>query len=286
MRDLHDRQGNAGPDVLVGAAELRERLRQPEPPVVLDVRWRLGDAEGRTHYLEGHIPGAVYVDLERELSGPPSPAAGRHPMPSLDALQASARRWGVRAGSAVVVYDDVGSLSAARAWWLLRWGGLSEVRMLDGGLSAWRAADGGIESGESEPEAGDVVLSAGSMPVLDADAAAGLARDGVLLDARAAERYRGEVEPIDPRAGHIPGAISAPTSENLHQDGTFVDAVELSERFRALGVDAGLALGVYCGSGVTAAHEVAALALAGFDAALYPGSWSQWCADPSRPIAP
>jgi thiosulfate/3-mercaptopyruvate sulfurtransferase len=286
MRDLHHRLGNAPPDVLVGAAELRERLAEPQAPVVLDVRWRLGDAEGHAHYLEGHIPGAVFVDLERELASPPSAAGGRHPLPSLAALQASARRWGIRVGSEVVVYDDVGNLSAARAWWLLRWGGLSKVRMLDGGLTAWRAAGGGIETRESEPEPGDVDLSAGNMPVLDADAVVGLTRDGVLLDARAAERYRGEVEPIDPRAGHIPGAISAPTSENLYQDGTFAAAAELSERFRALGVDAQLALGVYCGSGITAAHEVAALALAGFDAALYPGSWSQWCADPSRPIAP
>ncbi len=286
MRDLHHRLGNAAPDVLVGAAELRERLALPQAPVVLDVRWRLGDAEGHSHYLEGHIPGAVYVDLERELASPSSPAGGRHPLPSLAALQASARRWGVRADSEVVVYDDVGNLSAARAWWLLRWGGLSKVRMLDGGLAAWRGAGGGIETGEREPHAGDVELSAGHMPVLDADAAAALTRDGLLLDARAAERYRGDVEPIDPRAGHIPGAVSAPTSENLHQDGTFVDAAELSERFRALGVHAPLALGVYCGSGITAAHEVAALALAGFEAALYPGSWSQWCADPSRPIAP
>jgi thiosulfate/3-mercaptopyruvate sulfurtransferase len=253
---------------------------------MLDVRWRLGDAEGRAHYLEGHIPGAVYVDLERELADPPSPAAGRHPLPSLHALQASARRWGIRAGSEVVVYDDVGNLSAARAWWLLRWAGLAEVRMLDGGLAAWRAAGGGIETGASEPEPGDVVLSAGGMPVLDIDAAADLARDGVLLDARAAERYRGELEPIDPVAGHIPGAVSAPTTENLQEDGAFVDAAELSARFRALGVRPALTLGVYCGSGVTAAHEVAALALAGFDAALYPGSWSQWCADPARPIAP
>jgi len=285
MRDLHHRPDNAPPDVLVGAAELRERLARPPTPVVLDVRWRLGDAEGHAHYLEGHIPGAVFVDLERELASPPSTAGGRHPLPSLAALQASARRWGIRADSEVVVYDDVGNLSAARAWWLLRWGGLSKVRMLDGGLAAWRAAGGGIETGESEPEPGDVDLSAGNMPVLDADAAAGLARDGVLLDARTGERYRGEVEPIDPRAGHIPGAISAPTAENLHEDGTFATAAGLSERFRALGVERGLALGVYCGSGITAAHEVAALALAGFDAALYPGSWSQWCADPSRPIA-
>lgn len=286
MRELNDRHVSAGPDILVGTAELRERLQRPKPPIVLDVRWRLGDSEGRAHYREGHIPGAVYVDLEGELASPPSPTAGRHPLPTLAALQASARRWGIRSGSAVVAYDDVGNLSAARVWWLLRWGGFADVRMLDGGFAAWRAAGGAVETGVHEPEAGDVVLRAGNMPVLDSDAAAAVASDGVLLDARAAERYRGEVEPIDPRAGHIPGALSAPTTEHLRPDATFVDSAELAERFRALGVAPARALGVYCGSGITAAHEVAALALAGFDAALYPGSWSQWCADPSRPIAP
>jgi thiosulfate/3-mercaptopyruvate sulfurtransferase len=265
--------------VLVRAAEL---LRGPRP-VLLDVRWALGDPHGRARYLAGHLPGAVFADLETELAAPPSPAAGRHPLPSPEALQAAARRWGIGAHSAVVAYDATGGLAAARAWWLLRWGGLTDVRLLDGGLDAWVAAGGELETGDVVPQRGDVALTGGGMPTLSADEAAALpGRGGVLLDARAGERYRGEVEPVDPRAGHVPGAVSAPTTGNLTAGGTFRD--DLADRFAALGVRPGTAVGVYCGSGVTAAHEVAALAAAGIDAALWPGSWSQWSADPSRPV--
>jgi thiosulfate/3-mercaptopyruvate sulfurtransferase len=270
---------------LITAVELQARLRDVDPPVVLDVRWALGDSDGRRHYVEGHVPGAVYVDLETELAAAGSPADGRHPLPSLGALQASARRWGINSNSAVVVYDAVANVSAARAWWLLRWAGLEDVRLLDGAIAAWEAAGGRLELGESTPPLGDVVLSGGHMPVLDIDDAAAMPIAGLLLDARAGERYRGEVEPVDPRAGHIPGALSAPTAENLRADGTFLDPPTLRARFDALGVGAGCALAVYCGSGVSAAHEIAALAIAGFDAALYPGSWSQWSSDPNRPIA-
>jgi thiosulfate/3-mercaptopyruvate sulfurtransferase len=267
--------------VLVGAAEL---LVAPVRPVLLDVRWALGDDRGRERYRAGHLPGAVFADLETELAAPPSPEEGRHPLPSVADLQAAARRWGVRAGDAVVAYDATGGLAAARAWWLLRWGGLADVRLLDGGLDAWVAAGGEPETGDVVPEPGDVVLTGGGMPVLTADEAAALpGSGGVLLDARAAERYRGEVEPVDPRAGHVPGAVSAPTTENLTPGGTF--RTDLAERFAALGVRPGTTVGVYCGSGVTAAHEVAALAHAGIEAALWPGSWSQWSADPSRPAA-
>ena len=259
-----------------------------EPDVVLlDVRWALGDPHGHEQYLAGHLPGAVFVDLESELAGRASAAEGRHPLPSLQALQSAARRWGVRNGSRVVVYDATGGLAAARAWWLLRWGGMGgaggtgSVTILDGGLAAWT---GELETGEVRPVPGDVTLTGGGMPVLTADQAAALAGDGVLLDARAGERYRGEVEPIDPRAGHVPGAVSAPTTENLDHDRRFRTAAVLTERFAALGVAPGVEVGVYCGSGVTAAHEVAALAHAGIDAALWPGSWSQWSADPARPV--
>lgn len=269
-------------NVLVSAAEL---LAAGEKPVLLDVRWALGDPHGREHYLEGHLPGAVFVDLETELADPPSPAAGRHPLPSLQRLQSVARRWGIRDGDAVVAYDASGGLAAARAWWLLRWGGLANVRLLDGGLPAWRRAGGSLETGDIVPEPGDVVLTGGGMPVLSIDDAAGFPERGVLLDARAGERYRGEVEPVDPRAGHVPGALSAPTTENLTLDRSFRGAAELRERFAELGVADGQAVGVYCGSGVTAAHEVAALAVAGIDAALWPGSWSQWANDPDRPVA-
>jgi thiosulfate/3-mercaptopyruvate sulfurtransferase len=269
--------------VLVPAAEL---LSRPGRVVLLDVRWALGDDRGREHYLAGHLPGAVYVDLGTELADPPSPAGGRHPLPSLQRLQESARRWGIRQDDAVVVYDASGGLAAARAWWLLRWGGLADVRLLDGGLDAWRRAGGPVESGDVVPEAGDGTLTGGGMPVLTIDEAAGLpASGGVLLDARAGERYRGEVEPIDRRAGHVPGAVSAPTTENLGTDGTFRAADDLGARFDALGVRPGSTVGVYCGSGVTASHEIAALAVAGIEAALWPGSWSQWSADPGRPVA-
>jgi thiosulfate/3-mercaptopyruvate sulfurtransferase len=254
--------------------------------VVLDVRWSLGDPRGHARYRSGHLPGAVFVDLDRELSEPPSAGEGRHPLPSLQRLQAAARRWGVHDGDPVVVYDDAGGLAAARAWWLLRWGGLADVRLLDGGLAAWSRAGGRLDTGEVVPEPGDVTLPGGGMPVLSIDEAAALpGAGGVLLDARAGERYRGEVEPIDPRAGHVPGALSAPTTDNLDGDGRFLPVAVLAARFADLGVVPGRPVGAYCGSGVTAAHEVAALAVAGVDAALWPGSWSQWSNDPDRPVA-
>jgi thiosulfate/3-mercaptopyruvate sulfurtransferase len=271
--------------VLIDAEGLHRLLASDPALVVLDVRWALGDPDGFAHYLEGHIPGAVYVDLETELAGPPGAGRGRHPLPEPAALQAAARRWGVRERSRVVAYDDVGNLSAARAWWLLRWSGLESVRLLDGGLGAWRRAGYGTESGPAARARGDVTLAPGSLPVLDAEASAGLAGTGLLLDARASERYRGEIEPVDPRGGHIPGAVSAPTFANLRPDGTFVDAAELARRFAALGADSEAPIGVYCGSGITATHEIAALAIAGLGAALYPGSWSEWVSDPARPVA-
>jgi thiosulfate/3-mercaptopyruvate sulfurtransferase len=269
--------------VLVSPAEL---LAASGRVVLLDVRWALGDPHGRDHYLAGHLPGAVFVDLDTELAGPPSAAEGRHPLPSLSRLQESARRWGIRTGDAVVAYDAGPGTAAARAWWLLRWGGLAGVRLLDGGLAAWRRAGGRVETGDVVPEAGDVVLTGGGMPVLSIDEAAALPEaGGVLLDARAGERYRGETEPIDPRAGHVPGAVSAPTTENVAADGAFLPVAVLRERFATLGVEPGRRVGAYCGSGVTASHEIAALAVAGIEAALWPGSWSQWSNDPSRPVA-
>ncbi|WP_030897404.1 MULTISPECIES: sulfurtransferase [unclassified Streptomyces] len=271
--------------VLTDVAELHSLLHSGEPsPLVLDVRWRLGDPHGREHYLKEHIPGALYVDLDTELAAAPTPEGGRHPLPDPADLQARVRGWGLTAGRPVVVYDDSGNTAAARAWWLLRWAGVEHVTLLDGALGAWRVAGLPTEAGEPEaPTPGDIVLTPGRLPVLDADAAAEVARDGVLLDARAAERYRGESEPVDPRAGHIPGALSAPTGDNLNPDGTFRDVEELAVRFTALGADDATEVGVYCGSGVTAAHQIAALAHAGIPAALYPGSWSAWSADPHRP---
>ncbi len=272
--------------VLVGVEHLAAELGSGRRVVLLDVRWALGDDRGHERYLEGHLPGAVYVDLDTELADPPSPGRGRHPLPSVQRLQSAARRWGIRSGDAVVAYDAAGGLAAARAWWLLRWGGLADVRLLDGGLRAWTRDDRPVEQGEVVPEPGDVVLTGHGMPVLTLEEAAALpAAGGVLLDARAGERYRGEVEPVDPRAGHVPGALSAPTTDTLTADRTFRTAAELSEHFARLGAVPGATVGVYCGSGVTAAHEIAALAVAGVPAALWPGSWSQWSADPDRPAA-
>jgi thiosulfate/3-mercaptopyruvate sulfurtransferase len=267
--------------VLISADDLHRRVAQADPPVLLDVRWALGDPHGEQHYREGHLPGAVYVDLETELAGPPTPGGGRHPLPPTAQVQAAARRWGIT--RSVVVYDNTGGLAAARAWWLLRWAGVPEVLILDGGLAAWRGAGHAVGTGSAQNRpASDIVLDGGHLPTLTADEAAALPATGTLLDARAAERYRGEVEPVDPRAGHIPGAVSAPTTGNLREGvPLFKTADELRERFAELSGP----VGVYCGSGVTAAHEIAALAVAGIDAALYPGSWSAWSADPTRPIA-
>lgn len=271
-------------DVLVTATDLAELMLSPTPPVILDVRWQLGDDDGRQHYRDGHLPGAIYVDLDTELAAPPAGAAGgRHPLPAVDDLQAAARRWGIDDDVTVVVYDDNGNLAAARAWWLLRWAGITDVRMLDGGLGAWRSAglrtaqgDGGIA------RAGSVTLRPGQLPVADIDEVAD--STAVLLDVRAAERYRGEVEPVDPRAGHIPGARNAPTTANLDADGYFRPAGELRKLFSEVGVDEGSDVIAYCGSGINAAHAVAALEIAGVRARLFPGSFSQWSSDPDRPV--
>ncbi len=279
-----DRSGRSA--VLVDAKRLHDELSSATPPLLLDVRWALGDPHGREHYRDGHLPGAVYVDLDTELAAMPGGTAGRHPLPDIAALQHSARAWGLTAGRPVVAYDDNGGQAAARAWWLLRWAGVADVRILDGALTAWREAGFPLETGETVPASGDVVLAAGHLPVLDADGAAHLAGAGVLLDARAPERYRGEVEPVDPRAGHIPGAVSAPTGENLDGGGHFLSEDLLRARFTALGAGDTRSVGVYCGSGVTAAHQIAALAVAGIDAALFPGSWSAWSSDPTLSLLP
>ena len=259
------------------------------PPVVLDVRWRLGGPPGREDYERGHLPDAVYLDLDTELAGPPG-AAGRHPLPDPETLQRALRAAGVRAGRPVVVYDaDNGSI-AARAWWLLRWAGHGQVAVLDGGFAAWSGEGRPVDTAVPEPEPGDFTVRPGGMPVLDAAGAAGRARDGVLLDARAPERYRGDVEPIDARAGHIPGAVNAPFAGHVDEDGRWQPPARLAERFAATGVAGGRPVGAYCGSGVTAASVVLALEVSGVTSAaapadLYVGSWSEWSGDPDRPVA-
>jgi thiosulfate/3-mercaptopyruvate sulfurtransferase len=275
--------GQAGPLTDVGA--LARALAGPAPPVLLDVRWRLGGPPGIEVYRAGHLPRSVFVDLDADLAGEPGPA-GRHPLPTAGRFQAAMRRAGVSTGSTVVVYDEADGTAAARAWWLLRYFGHRDCQVLDGGYRAWRAVGGQVATGDcAAPGGGDFTARPGHMPVLDADAAASLARRGHLLDARARERYRGEREPIDPVAGHIPGAVSAPTMANISADGRFLPAAGLRARFATLGAAGAGMVGVYCGSGVTAAHEVLALELAGIRASLYAGSWSNWVADPARPVA-
>ncbi|HEV2640487.1 MAG TPA: sulfurtransferase [Actinocrinis sp.] len=282
-------------------------------PTLLDVRWfltapRPADADpgsapapapvpprpsGLDAYLAGHLPGARFVDLDTDLAGPVGPGTGRHPLPEPEAFQAAMRAAGVGDGRPVVVYDAADSTAAARAWWLLRYFGHQDVRVLDGGYAAWAAAGQPVSAPLPDPtaagqgEPGDFTARPGHLPTLDAAAAAQLARDGVLLDARAAARYRGEVEPIDPVAGHIPGALSAPTSANVTESGHFQPADKLVARFAGLFPREGAFIpevGVYCGSGVTAAHQTLALTVAGIPAALYVGSWSEWVADPTRPV--
>ncbi|MCK1820424.1 sulfurtransferase [Streptomyces sp. XM83C] len=276
-------------NAIISASELADALAAGEPPVLLDVRWQLSLAkaageppfDGRAAHAAGHIPGAVYVDLDAELASAPG-ASGRHPLPDLEVFGAAMRRAGVSARRPVVVYDGGQGWGAARAWWLLRWTGHPDVRVLDGGLPSWQ---GELTTDVPRPVEGDFRPVPGDTGLLDADGAAALARSGVLFDARAGERYRGDVEPIDRVGGHIPGAISAPTNENVAPDGRFLPAEELRARFKALGATDGTPVGVYCGSGVSGAHEVLALAVAGIPAALYVGSWSEWSSDPARPVA-
>lgn len=252
-------------------------------PVVLDVQFTL-TGDGPSLYAQGHLPGAPFVDLDTVLAGAPGPD-GRHPLPDPQVLQAGLRAAGVHDRSRVVVYDQASSLSAARAWWVLRWAGVTDVRVLDGGLAAWRAAGGDLSTAAVRPEPGSVTVRPGSLPVLDAARAAALAAEGALVDARAPERFRGEVEPIDPVAGHVPGAVNVPMGDLLEADGRLRPAEQLRARFTEAGVLDAAAVGTYCGSGVTAAHTALALHEVGVDAAVYIGSWSHWVAEGARPIA-
>lgn len=268
-------------NAIISAADLAHELAGARPPVLLDVRWQLGGPNLRPEYDKAHLPGAVFVDLDAELAGPAG-SGGRHPLPDLDTFGTAMRAAGVSADRAVVVYDGGLNWAAARAWWMLRWAGHPSVRVLDGGLAAWT---GELTAEFPQPAPGAFEPVPGALPLLDADGAAALARTGLLLDARAAERYRGDVEPIDPVGGHIPGAVSAPTAENVAESGLFRTAAELADRFKGLGATADSEAGVYCGSGVSGAHQVLALAVAGIPAALYVGSWSEWSRDGDRPVA-
>lgn len=270
--------------VLIQVTELARRLGADEPLTVLDVRWSLLGPPGEEAYREGHLPGAVYVDLDSQLAGPPG-AGGRHPLPDPDEFAATMRAAGVSSDRPVVVYDAGDSMAAARAWWCLTYFGHGDVRVLDGGFRAWQAAGAEVSTQRPEPVAGNFAARPGGLEVVDAAGAAELAATGVLLDVRTGERFRGESEPVDPVAGHIPGAVNAPTDDNTARDGRLLDASALRERFAALGVSKDRSVGAYCGSGVSAAHTVLALRVAGIPATLYVGSWSDWITDSTRPVS-
>jgi len=267
--------------VLVTPDGLAAELDSPDRPLLLDVRWNLGSATGRDEYLSGHLPGAVWVDLDAGLAAPPGDG-GRHPLPDPAAFQAAMRRVGVSTGSRVVAYDGGNGMAAARLWWLLTDGGFDDVRVLDGGMSAWTAAGRPIEPGDVRAEPGDVVLTPGHRPVVDVDSVQEHVRaGGVLWDVRAAERYRGESESVDPVAGHIPGARNLPVGTFTGPDG-FLPPARLAAALA--GVRPGDA--VSCGSGVTAAAAVLAAESVGITGlVLYPGSWSEWIRDRRRPVA-
>lgn len=269
---------------LITATALADALEGPNPPRVLDCRARLGEPDaGRRLWWEAHLPGSHHLDLDRDLAGPPG-EGGRHPLPTPAAFTTVVQRLGISPGQPVVVYDDMGGqLAAARAWWMLAcWAGHPDVRLLDGGLRAWLAAGGELLE-DGDPEA----MPAGSdwQPAYrdESHVSSGemLAGPATLVDARARERFRGEVEPIDPVAGHIPGAVCRPSADNLTADGHFKSAASLASE-----LPEGEPPIAYCGSGVTACHTILAYAVAGRPLPrLYPGSWSEWIRDPARPIA-
>jgi thiosulfate/3-mercaptopyruvate sulfurtransferase len=270
---------------LLSVERLATLLAADPPPVVLDVRWELAGGARRDLYEQGRIPGARFVDLEDELAGPAG-RGGRHPLPDAADFQAAMRAAGVSGRRHVVVYDAGPATAAARAWWLLRYFGHPAVAVLNGGVAGWVESGRALETGARAPgPPGNFSAVPGAMPVIDATGAGRLADTGLLLDARAPERFRGEQEPIDLVAGHIPGARNRPTTLNVDASGRFRSAAELRSAFHDSGVREDLPVGAYCGSGVTAAHQVLALELAGYRAALYPGSWSEWINDPARPVA-
>ena len=251
-------------------------LRQSGAGVcLLDVRWRLDEPEGRPAYLDGHIPGAIYVDLEAELTERPDPQWGRHPLPTHRRLQRAARRWGLQQDDIVVIYDDLQSVAAARAWWLLANSGVADVRILDGGLRGWLAAGLPLATGDVQPRPGTVVLTGLSAPVVGIDRIDPPAVGTVLLDVRAPERYRGAPAAGERVSGHIPGAVNLPTTTHL-DGGRFRAPETLARLFAARGIGAQTLAIAYCGSGIAATHTIFAGSLIGLDIALFPGGWSQW----------
>ena len=282
---------------IVSAAQLQALLAQGADVVVLDCGFDLADpSAGERAYALGHLPGAMYAHLDRDLASAKTGRNGRHPLPTREVFAARMGAWGVGPQTQVVAYDAQGGPYAARAWWMLRWLGHDAAAVLDGGPIAWRAAGGGQTTDAPMPRARPPyptsATSDAATPLVDVDVLrAALARgEAQLVDARAGERFRGEVEPLDPVAGHIPGAINRFFKDNLDAEGRFKPAQVLRAEFAQLGLSGprvGKALVVHqCGSGVTACHNLLAMAHAGIEGtALYAGSWSEWCADPARPVA-
>ena len=251
-------------------------LRQTGAGVcLLDVRWRLDAPEGRPAYLDGHIPGAIYVDLEAELTERPDPQWGRHPLPTHRRLQKAARRWGLQKDDIVVIYDDLQSVAAARAWWLLANSGIADVRILDGGLRAWLAAGFALDTGDVQPRQGNVELTPLSAPIVGIDRVDPPANGTILLDVRQPERYRGAPVALERISGHIPGAVNLPTTTHLDA-GRFRSPEVISRLFAAQGIGPQTPTIAYCGSGIAATHTIFAGSLIGLDIALFPGGWSQW----------
>lgn len=278
---------NSPAQTLVPASHLMALQRGGLPLVVLDCGFDLADpSAGERLHAAGHVPGALHVHLDRDLSGPKTGLNGRHPLPSREQAAALFGSLGVAPGVQVVAYDAQGGPYAARAWWLLRWLGHREVAVLDGGWQAWQAAGGAVETAvHARPGGAPYPMRDAAMPtVATAEVLAGLGRLG-LVDARAPERFRGDVEPLDPVAGHIPGARLRFFKDNLGADGCFKPAAQLRAEFEAMALPPD-AVVHQCGSGVTACHNLLAMEHAGLPGSrLYPGSWSEWCADPSRPVA-
>ena len=274
-------------DLLTGADVLAASLGDPQLRI-LDCRFDLMAPEaGRVAWLEAHIPGAVHADLDTDLSGPLRPDTGRHPLPALERAVETFSRFGIDADTRVVAYDDAGGAIASRAWWLLRWLGHRRVTLLDGGLQAWRARNLPLESGATDVARRDFEPASGVARLLTTDEVEAN-RGYPLIDARDAARFRGESEPLDAEAGHIPGSKNLPYIDCLHEDGTWRDADSLRQRLQPLlGDDERAPWAVMCGSGVTACHLAISGLLAGYsEPQVYVGSWSEWIRDPARPIEP
>lgn len=282
-------------DILIEVEELATLIGDDPQLVLADVRWRLGGPPGEPEFEAGHLPGARYVDLETELTGPhgtdPSTArpGGRHPLPSVDTFQSAMRRIGIDSDSLVVIYDDANALAAARMWWLLSDAGLAHIRVLNGGLGAWTATGRPLITGPADlVPIGDFRARPGQRAQIDATTLASeidSVKAPTVIDVRAHERFTGASEPMDPVAGHIPAAVNLASMANLDEHGRFRSSGEIRERYRAIDAEEGTPI-FYCGSGITAAHTLLARESAGLtDGLIYPGSWSDWISDPARPVA-